>query len=44
MQAIDDNLIFNGNGFITSVEEIAPVEGVTTYSIELELTNIIEIN
>jgi len=44
MQSIDENFIVNGNGFVTSVEQVGPAEGVTTYSLELELTNIIEVN
>lgn len=44
MQSSSENFIVNGNGFVTSVEQIAPVEGVTTYSLELELTKIIEVN
>jgi predicted secreted protein len=44
MQSINDNFIVNGNGFVTSVEQVGPAEGVTTYSLELELSSIIEVN
>jgi hypothetical protein len=44
MQATDNNFIVNGNGFVNSVEQVGPAEGVTTYSLELELTNLIEVN
>ena len=44
MQATDNNFIVNGNGFVNSVEQVGPAEGVTTYSLELELTNLIQVN
>jgi hypothetical protein len=35
MQATDNNFIVNGNGFVNSVEQVGPAEGVTTYLIEV---------
>jgi hypothetical protein len=39
----DPKLIFRGEGFITSCDEVSEMESVTEFNLEIQLTNIITV-
>ena len=42
--SLNSQLIFNGEGFIESVEQIAEVENTTSFSVDISLTGLIVLN